>query len=328
MAEETLVGGSTSAGKRILQGLNIPVYNPDVKVKPGLKGKYSFENAWQAATTMPKSRIEQDPRWKSYFERKQKRREEVIRQSKQPGESMSKKFLTETIDGIPMTPEQAAVFKRKQYDIELRDKYKIDPSVMSKATIDKAKQEYLAQLPKDRVWTKATVNTKYGGVFPDGSGAGFDDWFTENYINKAKLEDSFVPKDQQESFQNILSQISSINKVELPQNIMAPKEDYLKRGDLSYLKTPEEQQNFEETLKTGDKAQRKEALVDLAKTAPVFFNMAAFGNPWATRNLESFTTSGARRSDVFGPSAYRRGPGLGQQTVYTLNNYPTYGRSV
>jgi hypothetical protein len=52
--------------------------------------------------------------------------------------------------------------------------------------IKKAKNEYLASLPKDLKYSQVMTKTKYGGEFDSSIGSGFDKWFEQNYINNPK----------------------------------------------------------------------------------------------------------------------------------------------
>lgn len=334
MATEFSVGGSTSAGKRILQGARIPL-KTEAPLKRGLQGKYSFEGAWRQATTMPtKPKIEQDPRWKAYFDRKIERRNKIIEASKQPGQLASERFLTETIDGIRMTPEQALAYRQKKADTAYEMESGYDPAafreLLKPENISKIKKEYLDQLPKDRMWSMATVDTKYGGMFNDGRGSGFDQWFADNYLSKIKSEKSLEAEDQAKKYQDFMALIQQQKQAQPLPALQAPQEDYLSRGNLSYLNQEDESDaaTLEERIKRGDRVERREAIKELQKTSPVFFNLAAFGNPWASKSLESFVNSGARRSQIFGPTSFRTGPGLGRSNVFTMDNYPTYGRSI
>jgi hypothetical protein len=52
--------------------------------------------------------------------------------------------------------------------------------------IKKARNEYIASLPKDRKYNEMITKTKYGGEFGSSIGSGFDKWFEQNYINNPK----------------------------------------------------------------------------------------------------------------------------------------------
>jgi len=58
--------------------------------------------------------------------------------------------------------------------------------MISPETIKKARDEYLASLPKDRAYSQVMTKTKYGGEFGSSIGSGFDKWFEQNYINNPK----------------------------------------------------------------------------------------------------------------------------------------------
>lgn len=55
--------------------------------------------------------------------------------------------------------------------------------MISPEVIKKAREEYLASLPKDRAYQDVMTKTKYGGEFGSSVGRGFDKWFEQNYIN-------------------------------------------------------------------------------------------------------------------------------------------------
>lgn len=62
--------------------------------------------------------------------------------------------------------------------------------------VNKAKQEYLASLPSNMGFAHALTPTRYGGTFGDRRGSGFDQWFTENYINKGLIQVPTSPRSQ------------------------------------------------------------------------------------------------------------------------------------
>lgn len=310
----------------------IPVTNPRQKIVSGLKGKYSFEDAWKQATTMPKPRIETDPRWKEYFAKKQKTRDEVIAKSKEPGQLASERFLTEEVNGIRMTPEQARSFKQKQADLAYETENKIDANkfreLLQPENINKAKEEYLAQLPKDQMWAQQTVNTKYGGTFSDARGSGFDQWFSDNYLSKIKKEENVLSDGGIKKYQDLLNLINTQGQAKFSESLKAPREDYLTRGTLSNLpKTPEEK--IKEKLETSTSQEKRKFQEELGKEAPVFTALTSMGYSSPTRSIESFLSGGARKSRVFGPTAFKSafGSGLGKGALSSsINNYPTYGR--
>jgi len=79
--------------------------------------------------------------------------------------------------------------------------------------VNKAKQEYLASLPSDMRYAQALTPTRYGGTFGDRRGQGFDQWFTENYINKGLIQVPSSPRDSQGPMPGINSQNAIYNQL-------------------------------------------------------------------------------------------------------------------
>jgi len=87
--------------------------------------------------------------------------------------------------GQPMGPQFGGPDPRFPVIDRLPSRPSTEPMI-SPETIKKAREEYLASLPKDRKYFDVMTKTKYGGEFGSSIGKGFDKWFEQNYINNPK----------------------------------------------------------------------------------------------------------------------------------------------